>query len=100
MFEVVAANRQFRDEKKDYIVSVNIRSTIYLDGALTADSGHHSMSYSLEEEETAQQLDLHQHHSTGSDDVQKGDDVDHSNAIEDDIARTSQAFLERNCHCR
>lgn len=52
------------------------------------------MRDSLEEEKAVQQRDLHQHYCTGGNDVQEGNDIDHSNAIENNISWTSQTFFQ------
>lgn len=58
---------------------------------LTAHTSCHGMRDGLEEEKAARQRNLDQHYHAGSNDVQKSDDVDNSNAIENDISWTSQA---------
>lgn len=58
------------------------------------------MRDSLEEEKAVQQRDLHQHYCTGGNDVQEGNDIDHSNAIENNISWTSQTFFKWGHHGR
>jgi hypothetical protein len=55
------------------------------------DSGEY-VGYSVEEEELGRHRGLDEHDDAGRDDCQEGDDVHHTDAIEDDVAWPSQRF--------
>jgi hypothetical protein len=57
---------------------------------LTACDGGEYMGDSVEEEELGRHRGLDEHDDAGRDDCQEGDDVHHTDAIEDDVAWPSQ----------
>jgi len=65
---------------------------------LTADKRNHSMSYSLEEEEAIQYVDLDQHHDAGGDHVEKDNDVEGADGIQNHVSWTSQGLSELRHH--
>jgi len=64
---------------------------------LTACNCSENMSDSVEEEELGRNGGLDKHDDAGRDDCQESDDVHRSNAVEDDIAWSSQR-LGRKSH--
>lgn len=52
------------------------------------------MGNSLKKEKTINERDLDKHHHTRGDDVQEGDNVKHSNDVENHISWTSQGTFE------
>lgn len=65
---------------------------------LTADKRNHGVGDSLKEEETIQHVDFDQHHGAGGDHVEKDDDIDDADGIQNHVPWTSQGLSELHHH--
>jgi hypothetical protein len=67
-------------------------TSFYRSRILTAcDSGEY-VSDSVEEEELGRHRGLDEHNDAGRDDCQEGDDIHHTDAVENNVAWPSQRF--------
>jgi hypothetical protein len=56
------------------------------------------MGNGLEEEETIQHVDLDQHHSAGGDHIEKDDDIDDTDGVQNHVPWASQGLSELRHH--
>lgn len=95
--EVVLQNWEFGDDQEDCYMLVEDHRKKRV-SILTANQSHHRMGYSLEEKEAVQHIDFDQHDRTSSDEVEKGDNIENANCIQDHVPWTSQGLTQTSHH--
>lgn len=65
---------------------------------LTANQGHYGVSHGLEEEKAVQHIDFDLHDDAGGDDIEKDNDIEGTDGIQNHIPWTSQGFFEFRHH--
>lgn len=95
--EVVLQDWELGDDQKDLNVLVEDHRGKDI-CILTANQSHHRMGHSLEEKEVVQHVGFDEHDHTSRDEIEKSDNIENANRIQDHISWTSQGLTQATHH--